>query len=43
MNDNGNNQLNTERENVNKRVNQLTFFGRTKRNQWNQRRRFRTI
>ena len=40
---NGNVQLNEARENVNKRVVQKTFLGKTKRVQWNAKRRFRTI
>lgn len=40
---NGNSQLNTAREDVNKRVEQKTFLSRTKRVQWNSKRRFRGI
>jgi hypothetical protein len=40
---NGNVQLNEARTSVNRRVDHKTFLGRTKRRQWAQKRRFRTI
>lgn len=40
---NGNSQLNDAREGVNSRVDHKTFLGRTKRRQWSNKRRFRTI
>jgi len=40
---NGNNQLNTERENFNNRVGKKAILGRSKKIAWNQKRRNRTI
>ena len=42
-NNNGNNQLNTERDNINTRISNLYIVGRSKRVAWNNRGRFRTI
>ena len=41
--DNGNTQLNSERENLNDRIKTKKFLGNTMRIYWNDRRRFRTI
>ena len=40
---NGNTQLNSEREQFNNRVSNKLFMGRTQRVIWNDRRRYRTI
>jgi len=40
---NGNIQLNEAREDVNRRVDHKTLLGRTKRRQWQSKRRFRSI
>lgn len=40
---NGNNQLNSERESHNERVEKLANLGKTKRVKWREKRRYRTI
>ena len=40
---NGNTQLNSERNEFNKRVSKLVYMGKTKRVTWDDRRRNRTI
>ncbi|MDB9800907.1 hypothetical protein OAB94_00845 [Flavobacteriaceae bacterium] len=40
---NGNSQLNSERSNFNRKVAGLSILGRTKKVQWDSRRRYRTI
>jgi|EP01047_Picozoa_sp_COSAG01_P022421 hypothetical protein len=40
---NGNTQLNSERTNLNNRVSKFTMLGKTKRVQWEEKRRNRTI
>lgn len=40
---NGNNQLNTERENFNDRVDKKAMLGKSKKVAWNKKRRNRTI
>ena len=40
---NGNTQLNNERSNFNRKVSVLSILGRTKKVQWDGRRRYRTI
>lgn len=43
MSNQQNNQLNEARESLNKRTVHKTFLGRTKRAQWNNKRRFRGV
>lgn len=40
---NGNTQLNNERSNFNRKVSVLSMMGKTKKVQWDSRRRYRTI
>ncbi len=40
---NGNTQLNSERSNFNRKVSVLSMLGKTKKVQWDGRRRYRTI
>ena len=40
---NGNTQLNSERTNLNKRVGKFRFLSKTKKVQWDDKRRHRTI
>lgn len=40
---NGNTQLNEARNSTNKKIDHMTFLGKTKRRQWNAKRRFRGI
>ena len=39
----GKDQLNTEKANYNERVDNLSILGSTKRNQWDKKRRFKSI
>lgn len=43
MQTNGNAQVNSAKSGVNSKVEKLTFFGRTKREQWRNKRRYITI
>jgi len=43
QNNNGNNQINNTRESFNEKVSKLSILGKTKKVQWEDKRRFRSI